>query len=260
MDSFLVGYLQSGKAWVLVGSGASIAMGYPSWEKLASFAVELTTVEQRGHDLANLNRAMANKDYPFVFQEAKNIVGASRLLQHLREKNKPSRKGRIYELIAQWPIPVYLTTNYDDELQNQLGQLGESYNTYLNSEDHFSFLVPSLSGAVVKLHGDLRSETGLILTKEQYEEIEKGENWQYWRTKMTSVFQMNRVIVIGHSLTDRNIRHVLEASKRGAGVEQPICWIAPDVSYQESKDFLEKYRIRVIPYDNLTFCLPSVLP
>jgi len=61
---------------------------------------------------------------------------------------------------------------------------------------------------------------------------------------------MNPVIVIGHSLNDTNIRHVLEASKRGAGVEQPICWIAPNISYQESKDFLEKYRIRVIPYDN----------
>jgi len=250
MDTFLTKYLQSGKAWVLVGSGPSIAMGYPSWEKLASFAVELATVEQRGHDLANLNRAMANKDYPLVLQEAKNIVGASRLLQHLREKNKTSGKGRIYELIAQWPIPVYLTTNYDGELQNHLVQLGESYTTYSNSEDHFSLLVPSLSGAIVKLHGDLRSEAGLILTKEQYGEIEKGENWQYWRTKMTSVFQMNLVIVIGHSLTDRNIRHVLEASKRGAGVEQPICWIAPNVSYQESRDFLEKYRIRVIPYDN----------
>jgi hypothetical protein len=250
MDSFLTKYLQSGKAWVLVGSGPSIAMGYPSWEKLASFAVELATVEQRGHDLANLNTAMANKDYPLVFQEARNIVGASRLLQHLRGKNKPSRKGRIYELIAQWPIPVYLTTNYDDELQNHLVQLEESYITYLNSEDHFSLLVPSLSGAIVKLHGDLRSETGLILTKEQYEEIEKGGNWQYWRTKMTSVFQMNPVIVIGHSLNDKNIRHVLEASKWGAGVEQPICWIAPNISYQESRDFLEKYRIRVIPYDN----------
>jgi len=143
MDSFLIKYLQSGKAWVLVGSGPSIAMGYPSWEKLASFAVELATIEQRGHDLAALNRAMAKKDYPLVFQEAKKIVGASRLLQHLREKNKPSSKGRIYELIAQWPIPVYLTTNYDDELQNQLVRLGESYTTYLNSEDHFSLLVPS---------------------------------------------------------------------------------------------------------------------
>lgn len=250
MDSFLVRYLQSGKAWVLVGSGASIAMGYPSWEKLASFATELTAVEQRGHSLTSINRAMAKKDYPLVFQEAKNIVGAPRLLQYLRERNKPSRQGKVYELITKWPIPVYLTTNYDDELQNQLGQLGESYTTYLNSEDHFSFLVPSLSGAVVKLHGDLRSETGLILTKEQYEEIEKRETWQYWRTKMTSVFQMNPVIVIGHSLTDRNIRHILEASKWGAGVEQPICWIAPNISYQESKDFLEKYRIRVIPYDN----------
>jgi hypothetical protein len=250
MDSFLIKYLQSGKAWVLVGSGPSIAMGYPSWKKLASFAAELAAVEQRGHDLRNLNSALANGDYPLVFQEAKNILGAARLLQHLREKNKPSGKGRIYELIAQWPIPVYLTTNYDDELQKHLGRLGESYTAYSNSEDHINLLAQSLSGAIFKLHGDLRSETGLILTKEQYGEIEKGENWQYWRTKMTSVFQMNPVIVIGHSLTDTNVRHVLEASKQGAGIEQPVCWIAPDVSYQESRDFLEKYRIRVIPYDN----------
>ena len=67
---------------------------------------------------------------------------------------------------------------------------------------------------------------------------------------MTSVFQMARVVVVGHSLSDKNIQHVLEAAKRGAGVVQPVCWIAPDVDLEQSREFLEKYRIRVIPYDN----------
>lgn len=67
---------------------------------------------------------------------------------------------------------------------------------------------------------------------------------------MTSVFQMMPVVIVGHSLRDANFRHVLAAVKKGAGVHQPVCWIAPDVQIAEAREFLEKYRIRVISYDN----------
>ncbi len=250
MDSFVVKYLQSGKAWVLVGSGPSIEMGYPSWDRLASLAVELTKIEGGKSDLSVLNKAMEKRDYPRVFEEAIAILGAPRLLQHLRDYHKPTRPGRVYELIAQWPVSVYLTTNYDDELQKNLTQLGLSYLSYSNSEDHLSLLVPGFSGVIIKLHGDLTSETGLILTSQQYRDISEGSSWQYWRTKMTSVFQMNPVVVIGHSLSDENIRHVLEAARIGAGVIQPVCWIAPDVPEKVRREYLEKYRVRVITYDN----------
>jgi hypothetical protein len=61
---------------------------------------------------------------------------------------------------------------------------------------------------------------------------------------------MNRMVIIGHSLRDNHIRHVLEAAKAGAGVLQPICWIAPDATDKDRKEFLEQYKIRVISYDN----------
>jgi hypothetical protein len=67
---------------------------------------------------------------------------------------------------------------------------------------------------------------------------------------MAAVFQMNRVVVIGHSLTDPHIRHVLSAAKAGSGVVQPVCWIAPDVTPDTAREYLEKFRIRVISYDN----------
>lgn len=38
MDKYLIDYLRSGKAWVLVGTGPSIQMGYPSWSVLAERA------------------------------------------------------------------------------------------------------------------------------------------------------------------------------------------------------------------------------
>ncbi|HVS83395.1 MAG TPA: SIR2 family protein, partial [Pyrinomonadaceae bacterium] len=227
-------------------------MGYPSWEGLASTAVSAAKIDAAGSDFSRLTTAMAKKDYPQVFEEAKNILGGPKLLEVLNSKLKPpaGSSAQIYKLIARWPVPVYLTTNYDDEIQRQLTALKETYIAYSNSKDHFGSLLPELHGAIVKLHGDLRSETGLILTTSQYKSISSGDEWNYWRIKMTSIFQMNRVVVIGHSLSDQNIRHVLRAAKEGAGVNQPICWIAPDVPVTTVREYLEQYRIRVITYDN----------
>ena len=250
MDRFVIDYLNSGKAWLLIGSGPSIEMGYPSWGDLATRIVDLILRETPPENHSRVETPLKNKNYPKVFYEAFNILGSERICSELRLCMVPTKKGNIYPLLAEWPINVYLTTNYDDEIQSSLTALGDAYLAYSNSEDHLELLTTDLTGAIYKLHGDLRSDKGLILTNTQYDDISNSEDWEYWRTKLTSVFQMNRVIVIGHSLTDPNITHVLKAAKQGAGVHQPICWIAPDISFQESKELLEKYRIRVIPYEN----------
>src|SRR5439155_2598093 len=117
VDSVLIDYLKSGKAWVLIGSGPSNEMGYPSWAALASVAETETRLVGRGADFAALDSAVKRKDYPSVFQSAEEILGGSRLRQILQDQLRPSRSGEIYELMARWPVPVYLTTNYDDEIQ-----------------------------------------------------------------------------------------------------------------------------------------------
>lgn len=251
MDKFLIDYLLSGKAWVLVGSGPSIERGYPSWKRLAELAIDLARDEGIQSNISEAEAAFKRNDYPLVFEKATEWVGGPRLLQHLRQHLVTSKTDKkIYDLIAKWPIPVYLTTNYDNEIHDALVDIGEAYNTYDNSEEHLSQLLPDLDGAIVKLHGDMLKENGLILTSSQYKQIVESDEWKYWRTKLTSIFQMNRVVVIGHSLTDGHIRHVLEAAKQGSGVQQPICWIAPDVDSHLSQEYLEKFRIRVISYDN----------
>jgi hypothetical protein len=254
MDTYLVEYLRSGKAWLLVGSGPSIAAGYPSWEMLAREAVSLCMDDAVGHDLKALESAFNAAKYPEVFAEAATIVGMPRLLDHLRGVFKPYGDGSagnwIYKQMSRWPVPVYLTTNYDNEIEKHLSAVDDPYLSCSNSEEHMSYLIPSFSGGIIHLHGDLRSESGLILTSVRYKEILIGSAWEYWRTKMTSIFQMNPVIVVGHSLFDPHIKHVLEAAKKGSGVVQPVCWIAPDVPYPVAREYLEKYRIRVITYDN----------
>ncbi len=250
MDPLLIEYLLSGKAWLFIGSGPSIEMGYPSWGKLASIAAKEAETEHTEADLTKLNAALSKHDYPAAFKEAEDILGGPRLLQILRTNLKPTSPSKMYEMFATWPIPVYLTTNYDDELQYHLSHLQLAYITYSNSEDHMSQLLPDFSGAIMKLHGDLSSQDGLILTANHYKEITEASSWEYWRSKMTAVFQMNRVIVIGHSLSDRNMKHVLQAAKKGAGVAQPVIWIAPNVPVKDRRELLEDYRIRVVTYED----------
>ena len=88
------------------------------------------------------------------------------------------------------------------------------------------------------------------MTAGDYDAIENGPEWEHWRAKMNAVFQMNRVIVIGHSLSDPHIRHVLAAAKKGAGIERPVVWIAPDASDDLRREMLMQHRIRVVLYHN----------
>lgn len=251
MDNFLVNYLFSGNAVVLVGSGPSTAMGYPSWATLASKAIARAKSETSTGSYTKADNHFLRKNYPAVFDELETIIGLPRLRQILDEVCRPSEhKAKIYELICKWPVKTYLTTNFDDEIQKHLSALGETYLAYNNTEDHLAHLTPDISGTIFKLHGDFRSDSGLVLTSTQYQEISNGTNWDYWRTKMTSVFQMLPVVIIGHSLTDENVKHVLASAKKGSGVTTPVCWIAPDVPPSQRREFLEKFRIRVISYDN----------
>ena len=252
MDRNLIEYLRSGKAWVLVGSGPSSAMGYPSWYSLAKSAIDYSITQ--GHEPRRAQQILGENppDFPAIFEEVAKIITMPVLLRELRNQMKPSNSSscEIYDIISEWPIPVYLTTNYDDELQAGLTRKGECYQPYDNRKEHMALLSEDLSGAIVKIHGDLRSEDGLILTSSQYRAIETDERFLYWRERMKAIMQMKSIVVLGHSLTDSNIRQVLEIAKVASGVERPVCWIADNVSVKEAESYLHKYRVRVISYSN----------
>ena len=250
VDSYLLDYLRSGTAWLLVGSGPSTAMGYPDWRGLAEHATTVTCIEGSGHDPVAIRRALAAANYPFVFSHAKRALGLPRLRQILAEQLRPQHSGEIYQILARWPVPVYLTTNFDDEISTQLTALAEPYNVHGNSADHFAHLHPDASGIICKLHGDLRTDGGLVLTSDDYTAIASDPSYSYWHTKLTAIFTTQRVIVVGHSLADPDVRHVLAAAKHGAGVERPVCWIAPDVPPDLRRDYLARWRVRVLSYDN----------
>jgi len=104
MDPFLIDYLKSGQAWLLVGSGPSSAMGYPMWGALAASSVALARSEGVGHDLSRLESAAKANDYPSTMEEAAAIVGLPRLIQYLRGTLTPSTASKVYEYLERYRI------------------------------------------------------------------------------------------------------------------------------------------------------------
>lgn len=253
MDEVIISHLNSGNACLLVGSGPSTACGYPSWRNLASRTVEELLAKEAPVGVAKAASAhLSARDYPSVFSAAEASLGRERLIAFLRSKLTRSAHGNndLYDVLARLPVSTYLTTNYDDELLEALNRAQAIFKLYGNDEPHIRMLTSNVAGTIFKIHGDLIGGEGLVLTKDDYAKISGGPEWEYWRTAMTTMFQTRKVIIFGHSLTDPNIQHVLSAARRGAGIDNPICWLAPDATFEQRKQMLDQYRIRVISYPN----------
>jgi hypothetical protein len=110
----------------------------------ATEAVSLCKDDAVGHDLKLLESMFKSGKYPEVFGEAATIVGMPRLLEHLRSIFRPYGDGSagdsIYRQLSRWPVPVYLTTNYDNEIANHLRAVDDPYLSYSNSEEHMSVI------------------------------------------------------------------------------------------------------------------------
>src|SRR4051812_14517309 len=127
MDTLLIEYLNSGEAWLLVGSGPSIDAGYPSWADLANEAHRIVALEVGKTEADRVSDAIEALNYPQAFERSVKAVGISRLLAGLRPlMGQRDTNGELYGLLSRWPIRVYMTTNFDDAIHRGLVNQGEA--------------------------------------------------------------------------------------------------------------------------------------
>ena len=72
-------------------------------------------------------RALERSMYPSCFQHVENVVGRSKMEEAIKQviAQRQGQPGELCRLIADWPVAGYLTTNYDDLLEDALGDLRE---------------------------------------------------------------------------------------------------------------------------------------
>lgn len=249
----LITYLNSGKCFALVGSGSSTAMGYPSWKGMAEQAIAFTAARRpssaEGRAFQTL---MTKEDYPEIFERAATLLGGVRpLLDQLKKSFAPKLEtGKAYEYLARWPFRCYLTTNYDDEIVKHLARIGQHFTSLKNTQAELAQITGDASRLLVKLHGDMDTPDDIVLTTSQYTSFETGGPRTYFRSKLTSIFQMVPVVVIGHSMSDRNLRLVLQCAKESASPEKPTYVIVADALETDITKYQREFNIHLLSYRN----------
>lgn len=248
LDRDLVRAVNSGRAFMLVGTGPSNAAGLPSWDSLAHAAVGIALAA--GVEVSDATELLAKKDYPEVFARCSDAVGLAPLCEQLAPLLKSDALGPVYPILARWPIQTYLTTNFDDHLVNALHAGGQAFVSKCNSRTEMQQLRADTRSTVFKLHGELGRPQDVVLTTSQYADFTKNPDRRYWRDIVFSVLRNVDVLIVGYSVSDPNFQEQLEWARECSAPNRPAFMFATGLTNEEIDDLYTKYNIRVLEYDN----------
>lgn len=231
----LTTYYEKEKLVLVLGAGVSMAFGLPTWDTLLQ-KLMITTIEQEQNVSTVLSKLFTN-----IFAPSPLIAG--RYLQKYYDDKKKSfeeavRKVLYEELDINKPselmdeivnfcvapgkspnLDSIITYNFDDILEQRLSKLGVQvhykpiYGIGMNPNGHLPiFHVHGLLQQKGKLTEQNQITFGESVYHKQYNDIYSWNN-----IVQINKFRDSNCLFIGSSLTDPNIRRLLDIAKRQKG-------------------------------------------
>jgi hypothetical protein len=222
-----------GKLVLFIGSGASQALGLPSWDGLAKKALE--HLRDAGFinysELEQLRKQEPKKQLSIAELIAKDhghIIEYSRYL-------KPDRTDRgLYNSLNAIGC-AFVTTNYDELLARQVTSAAvdtaaRTAPRRITSPDKFHLHVLDAPDTIVHLHGAITERLSMIMTTKEYLSHYDHPNVQEF---LGELFARKVVVFVGYGLEEAEIlEHVL---RRGGARE--IAHHASGTTFHERKRF-----------------------
>lgn len=245
--------IAKGKSIALIGSGPSCAMGYPSWGELAKKVMEKANSFGFTVDINSFNQHMDKKEYAKAFSCLERAVPRELLLDFIKDCLKTegdNLSDEIYDIIARWPFVCYLTTNFDNEIQEHLKKNKRNdFVVLLNKKEDFFSFRSDMSGFIFKIHGSLEKDGNAVITEEDYHALKTDSKWTHYREGLKSVFRMFDIVVIGHSLFDPDINSIIESISEYTSPDHPIYMFLANVSQSDIRLYRKNYNIIVFKYN-----------
>jgi len=251
IDHHLLRKINDGRCFVLVGSGPSCEVGYPSWERLAKLTYEALLKKGLGIDESSYKVYLTKRKYPELFRQAELDLGDRQQLVDLLKSfmiPENTAHGFIYDILSRWPFACYLTTNFDNELADYLNQTGQFFKILRNRVEDFSVVRDGATNIIQKLHSDLDHPDEAVITSADYSKYYAGDSGNYFRVKLRQIFEMFDILIVGHSLYDPDISYVLELARNSNNITHPIYMIASNFTMAEEREYLDKYNIVLLSY------------
>jgi len=251
--------IASEKPLALVGAGASVPLGLPTWSQL---------LQELEPDLPPLHadylKALReDSDLLWRAEEYRRMIGAETYRAYLRRRFGATRAVELTDTIVslvRLPFRHFLTTNYDDVILKAHAAAQLPAPTVLNwwrDDDVRTFIFGLRSDdglrLLMHLHGRHNEPQSIVLTDGDYTD-------RYVRVtdtarKLFAVFSTERVVFVGFSLNDPDLMALLREVNAMIRSDEPRHFAVMGLEQQimeswERNRLRRRYGVNTIFYDN----------
>lgn len=250
----LIDAFNSDEVVCVVGSGPSIAAGFPSWLQLLELMVDECEKQLVGFKQGLELRALLKQGHFLEVADECSKLLSGQLLRDLFQRI--FREGsisptKLHRQLAQLPFSAILTTNYDNLLERVYVAKNRANSFPLVITQTNIAQLPRLASErrffILKMHGDADDVQTLVLTKQDYRNIIHGND--LYRTALSQILATRTALFIGYGLRDHDLNLLLgeqAALFKAYGRRHYV--LLPDPGTILPKSYLEHYNLTVIPY------------
>lgn len=189
--------LNDGRAAIFAGAGLSVGAGVVSWKELLRKDAENIGIDvELEHDLVSVAQ--------YIYNESNSRNKITKLIkQHINTNGEITENHKI---LADLPISVYWTTNYDEYIESSLKQANKIYDVKKSIQD-LSTEMRNASSTIYKMHGDINRASDAVLIKDDYE-IYNRKN-ELFTLALKADLISKTFLFIGFSFDDPNLENIL---------------------------------------------------
>jgi hypothetical protein len=209
--------IEAGKCLPFVGAGFSLNARLPTGKIMPAWP-ELTA------HLASIGRLALDSSGPTVASEFEKRFGRVQLIEAIRKAlhTGTAEPGDAHRSFVELPFDTIYTTNFDLLLEDAFTAVKRPFRS-LVGELQMPFHGGPLTTSIVKMHGDLRHEEHVIVTREDYERY--LDTYPVIATHLSALLITKTAIFIGYSLSDPDFQHVRQVVRSRLGKFERMAYV-----------------------------------
>ena len=212
----------SGRLVVVVGPGANVGTGLPTWKALLNLLLDRarTGLPPTRHDEINEAEEWFRTDGEALLKASllRQMMGEDGLATAIADvlRRFPAAPAPIHRALAELPGATFITTNYDALLEAALADQTSAVPTVVRFSD-IDGLRRLTAGQVLKLHGDIDHPKTIVLSSEDYLRA-RNTAARVWKERLrTLVKAPSQFLFLGYGYGESDVLPILNELRAALG-------------------------------------------
>lgn len=195
-ENNIIKELKNNNLAIFAGAGLSRASGYVDWADLLSgLALKLGVTIDETTDLVSLAQYYCN------------TYGRQGINEAIIDRfEKDAEENKNLDILAELPISIYWTTNYDSLIEDTLKSHKKKVDKKIDQKQLKNYK-PNRDVIVYKMHGDKEHPDDAVITRDDYESY--NEKRALFTTNLKGQLVEKTFLFIGFSFEDPNLEQIL---------------------------------------------------